>query len=779
MRRFRFPIIALLSATLLGLEFVWTRIFSAEFFYSFAFLVLSLAILGLGLGALALRLLPALGRPRRLATFLALTGVCTLAGPPLVFCLGLDFAELLNRWSMVGRLLLTILLLGAAYFFGGMALALLLRRNHRDMPRLYMADLAGAAAGVLLATLLMNMCGTPAATFLVAVPVLLAALLAARGFVRVVPVVLLIAPFVLTRYADRLLEAPREERAPVVYKHWDATAKIKVYAYAEQVRGLNIDNAANSPVFGFDGNWNRSAEDRFEFGIDVSRLIQRFKSCTFLSLGAGGGGDVLQALQAGATEIHAVEVIPHVNDLMLTGELAGFTGRIYRDPRVHVVTEDARAYVRQHKRKFDVIYSLSSNTFAALASGSFALAENYLFTTEAFRDYWESLTDDGFMMMEHQFYMPRLVPALLDAFQLLGVREPQTHFAVYDLPHMRRQMVLISKRPLTDEIRNTAFGDLTPENFDDIHLLVPASEAEKERLVNRVVQQGWRQAALSSPINVAPCTDDRPFVGQMGCWKNVRWERPAKLAGYDVAGYPLSQLVLLVILLVTIVLVLPLNLLPYLSRRPRLHATPWLFFFAIGVAFMSVEVVLIQKYTLFVGPSVYSVATILLALLLGSALGSRSAARLSTTLAFGGLLVWLLLEAFALRQVTTALVGLPLWARMATTAALVAPLGFFMGMPFPKGALRIGTLVDWAFAVNGAASVVGATAILLFAMRFGFRAALLAAAGCYGVAWLLMARTRGWTPVHPAWLAPPVSDSAGLATPCRPAPAESLTGVEL
>jgi hypothetical protein len=41
-------LVALLSATLIGLELVWTRIFSAEFFYTYAFLTLSLAIMGLG-----------------------------------------------------------------------------------------------------------------------------------------------------------------------------------------------------------------------------------------------------------------------------------------------------------------------------------------------------------------------------------------------------------------------------------------------------------------------------------------------------------------------------------------------------------------------------------------------------------------------------------------------------------------------------------------------------------------------------------------------------------
>ena len=165
--------------------------------------------------------------------------------------------------------------------------------------------------------------------------------------------------------------------------------------------------------------------------------------------------------------------------------MAEFSGHFYRDPRVRVVSEDARAYVGRFENKFDMIYSLSSNTFAALASGSFALAESYLFTTEAFADYWKALSEDGFMMMEHQFYMPRLAASLLDALEGLGVENPREHFAIYDLPQMRRNMILLSRRPLTDEIRNNAFGELTAENYEQIHLLFPAPEDLQDNLINQ------------------------------------------------------------------------------------------------------------------------------------------------------------------------------------------------------------------------------------------------------------------------------------------------------
>jgi len=143
MRRTTLLIVALTSTTLLALEIMWTRLFSAEFFYTYAFLILSLAIMGLGLGALALRLFPGLNREGALGTFLSLTGLLGLAGPPVVFLLNVDFSILFNSWATVLKLVAVAFLLSATYFCGGLALGTLFKRNHAEMPRVYMADLLG------------------------------------------------------------------------------------------------------------------------------------------------------------------------------------------------------------------------------------------------------------------------------------------------------------------------------------------------------------------------------------------------------------------------------------------------------------------------------------------------------------------------------------------------------------------------------------------------------------------------------------------------------------
>lgn len=67
-----------------------------------------------------------------------------------------------------------------------------------------------------------------------------------------------------------------------------------------------------------------------------------------------------------------------------------------------------------------------------------------------------------------------------------------------------------------------------------------------------------------------------------------------------------------------------------------------------------------------------------------------------------------------------------------------------MGMPFPKGALKVGELVDWGFAVNGAASVLGATLVVLVSFTYGFTAALLVGAALYLAAFGMLSVRRAW-----------------------------------
>jgi hypothetical protein len=385
---------------------------------------------------------------------------------------------------------------------------------------------------------------------------------------------------------------------------------------------------------------------------------------------------------------------------------------------------------------------LSSNTFAAFASGSFALAENYIYTTEAFKDYWEALSDSGYMMMEHQFYASRLVSECLDALREMDVDAPASHIAVYNLPTLKRKIILLSKAPLNQDIVMNAFGPPTPEQLKFICPLFPPMESNAGNLYHTIVQTGWRSIADTAVVDISPCTDDRPFIAQMGRMRNFSLAAPAKIPTFEISGYPLSKIVVLAILAVCIVIILPLNLIPFMRKGDKMKALPWLYFFAIGMGYMMIEVVLIQQYSLFIGSTIYSLALVLGVLLIASGIGSRYSLRCPVKLVFLGIVCWLLADIFIFRQMFYLLEGLPLIGRLAVGALLIAPMGFLMGMPFPKAASTIPQFVDWAFAVNGSASVIGSAAIILVASSFGYSVALGIAMATYGLAYMLYSMGR-------------------------------------
>lgn len=732
-------IVFLLSLALISMEIIWSRIFSAEYFYTFAFLILSVSILGLGLGALSLRMSKWLTNINNYGGLLSITAGLMLIGPPLVLHLQLDFSQLLSNNWMILKLITTIFILGSSFFTSGIILSSIFRKTHEDMPRLYMADLIGAALGVVASTLLMNTIGTDKAALMITLPVLLSALISIPRWFKIIPILLLASSFTALPYSSELLTRPKKERAEVIYTHWDATARLKVYKYNEQNWGLNIDDAANSPVIKFDGNWDRPDSLKFQFSIPAGNLTSQFDSCRFLSLGAGAGGDVLQALQDGASEVHAVEVNPYINKMMTEGFLKDFTGNLYNDARVKVVSEDARSYVRRFDNHFDVIYSLSSNTFAALASGSFALAENYLFTTEAFQDYYKALSPKGYLLMEHQFYVPRMVSEVLEALEHEGVEDPASHLAVYHLPTMRRHLILMGKQPLNKETIQNAVYESSKENYPHYRQLYPAADSVKDNLINQIILNGWKQQQAKSSTNLAPCYDNKPFTAQLGMMKNFSLKKVKKrLLPYEFQGFPLSKMIILVVLIIVSILILPLNLLPYFKKGTKLKAAGWFYFFAIGIAFMAVEIVLIQKYTLFIGSSSYTFLTILFVLLASSGVGSLMSPKFKKHVPFFFILIWLLADILLFPYITTSLASLDMLWRIIITCILIAPLGFFMGMPFVKGSAKTGELIDWGFAINGAASVIGSTLVLIPVFNYGFSSGLVLAMVFYLLAYFLL-----------------------------------------
>jgi hypothetical protein len=164
-----------------------------------------------------------------------------------------------------------------------------------------------------------------------------------------------------------------------------------------------------------------------------------------------------------------------------------------------------------------------------------------------------------------------------------------------------------------------------------------------------------------------------------------------------------------------------------------------LYFLAIGIAFLFMEIAFMQKFILFLHHPLYSFATTLSVFLVFAGLGSFLSAKLNGSFtrqvilagAVVGIVLIGLLYIVLLDDLFSWLSAIPVLAKIIITIALIAPLALLMGMPFP---LALSSLADnaqamnpWAWGINGCASVISASLATLLAIHFGFSSVILIA----------------------------------------------------
>ncbi|MCU0494349.1 MAG: hypothetical protein MUD01_22400, partial [Chloroflexaceae bacterium] len=215
--------------------------------------------------------------------------------------------------------------------------------------------------------------------------------------------------------------------------------------------------------------------------------------------------------------------------------------------------------------------------------------------------------------------------------------------------------------------------------------------------------------------------------------------------------FPIGNVILLSMFsmaLTTAVLFIVFPLLRY--RRAGLQtpaAMPVLVYFSLlGAGYIAVQIILIQRFTLFIGYPTQAVTTIIASMLAFSALGSLLGQRFCHTLrhlqlVLAAVAALVLVYIVALPPVFAALLHLPDSARMVISAALVAPLAMVMGVPFPTALRRLGEqaneLVPWAWGMNGIFSVLGSVLVIMLSMTTSFTIALVGGSLCYGAALLV------------------------------------------
>jgi len=770
------------AAGVLVFEIVLTRVFSVVQFYHFAFLTVSLALLGFGASGAALAALPRLGRggPRRWAVLAAMQGLATLAAYALTNRIPFDsFAIAWDRRQIL-YLIAYYLALAVPFFFGGAVIGTLLSGRDQPVPlpshRVYGASLIGSGLGCVVAVAALPVLGGIGVIILASVLGLVAAVsfevsssapssrfvAGATGIAVAVILVGMAGPAILelrlSPYKD-LSAALRYPGAQVVNTSWASSTRIE-HITSEGIRslpGLSFAWSGAPPpqdAITFDGD-DLSAiplvgPDEAEFSSHLlsSIAFSLRPMGDVLVLEPRGGLDVLVALAEGAGSVTAIESHrPAVEASLRAGS------SVYADPRVDVVVGEPRSFVEHTDRRFDVVDIALTSPYRPVTSGAYSLAEDYLLTAEAFDAYLDLLRPGGLVTAMRWLQSPPSESMRLVALAADAVRESggNPRGSVIALRGYANSVVMIKPEGFTSMEIETVARFAAGERFD----IITAPDLGSSNIYNVLPRDQYAELAaflLDEPddlyasydFDIGPPTDDRPFFTHFSKWTQASdvWAGLGRTwQPFGGAGF----LVLLAFLGLSVVgaAVLILGPLVVMARRADRSGDPsgdrlWTvaYFGLLGLAFLMVEIPLVQHYILLVGRPTTALAVVLFSLLLAAGVGSVFSERVPWRPAAMVLAIASVGYPLIVRWLTATVLPLPLGIRVVAGVIVLVPLGFLMGIMFPRGLRRLETnaphLVPWAWGINGTVSVIAAAAAALLALTWGFRLVVTVGAFCYG-----------------------------------------------
>jgi hypothetical protein len=624
----------------------------------------------------------------------------------------------------------------------------------------------GAAAGVLIVPLVIGLLGAETAILATAVlPALAAVLLSTgggqgsrRGW-QVVAVLVLAGNIAIAGWNYKtqswtIRDAPSKAlykmlaehkgTAHIVSDHWNAYSRITAVRGFDNyhVARLFIDSDAETSVLPWDGTMTGLKSDgRSWFRAFPLRLAPDPK---VLVIGPGGGTDVVMSILAGSPQVTGVEM----NPLMVSAVRAfgAEAGSIYDHPKMRLVVDEGRNFIQRTDEKFDAIILGFVDSWASVASGGLSLTENYLYTREALEAYYDHLSDRGTLaIVRWPTDVPRLVANSIDFLRDrgMGIDEIGKHMlaaservpkATQWGPEPVETVFMLTKSPLTAEKTDELL-----KGFEGAHVVWSTYRPSEKPYADFFSgRSDFATYTDAFDQRATPVDDDHPFY----------FATDKKWFGIPAFAVRLVSLPVGAVAVFAVLLLIAGKLLHFRAPGGRTI----LYFGALGIGFIIVEVALVQRLILLLGHPIYTLVVILFTLLLASGIGSRFAGRFAPErihrvlgVVIAAVIVLVLVGAFALPLVVKAAVPLTQVQRIAVAAVLTFPFGFLMGMPFPLGLRRhaqdpLGAPVSSLWGINGVASVVGSIAGMMIAVAAGFTWVFVGGAVCYAVAWAVRPR---------------------------------------
>jgi SAM-dependent methyltransferase len=714
----------------------------------------------------------------------------------------LPFDSYSIAWNKSQVLLFALyyLVLSLPFLFAGLGIGVVLSSSSGRQNRVYAVNLLGSAFGIVIGLFAMQFAGVPGA--LVASGVI--SISAALGLRKVVPrfwrgviwimvasgilgllllsrsnlnrnsrVGLAISPYKGLPYA---LQVPDAEQ---VFGSWNAISRIDVVAKASThvLPGLSYVFAGQLPEqlgMAFDGDALRpltlTGPDSFQAAdfLPESAAFLLHQGANTLVLDAGSGLGILQALAVGATRVVATQDNPLVVEA--SAATAGEFD-IFHHEQVELVPQSPREFLASTDDHFDVILLPLNDAYRPIANGAYSLSENYDLTVEGFENIFTRLSPDGILVLSRWLQTPpseslRVWGTILETFFRTGIEDPGSKLVAY---RGIQTMTILVKPGGWSSVESEVIRDFTEARKYDLVWIDDLKPEEVNRF-NQLEQDQYHetfQDLLTAdskekffdgyPYAVRPITDNGPFFFHF--FKGAQTPQILATFGrvwqpFGGSGYFVLVALLILVSLFSILLILvPLRLTRIKSTESGIKIAQELenkefispgriviYFGSIGVAFLCLEIPLIQRSILSLGHPAYAFALVVLVLLVASSLGSLLSRRYwhRRLWVMGLLSMAAFLTPFLFYWIQGLSLGWPISLRVICLGAGLVPLGVLMGFPFPTGLEWLeranSNLIPWAWAVNGCASVIGAVLAAIASLSVGFSAVLLVGALFYGVA---------------------------------------------
>jgi hypothetical protein len=772
----------LVSVATLLLEINLTRIFSFTIWYHFAFIVIAVALLGFGASGSVLTVYRNTSghSPQTLLTFSALIAALSVVFAGLVVTVvPLDPFQMMTDRVEIVYMALYLISVTVPFFFAGFIIAISFKSYSKQVGALYFSDLIGSALGCFVFVQLIKMIGPPNILGLSAVLYCAAAAcfttrhtVASFSGIAAMAVVLQVSSllFNFTPCASKLGTRYVKNGATIADSRWTAVFRTDLYNFGDKLLlnanpsltiygtpfgGVGKQFSGDFPSFRFithDGDASPimvhsagSPDNMALYRHHILGVSYRLRPHASVFIGGVGGGiDIQAALTNGAKTITGVELDPETV-AMTCDRYAGYVGNLCVRENVTVRAGDARSVIRRSSERFDIINFTSVDTISSTATGAYLLNEGYLYTVEAFNDYFDHLKPGGFVsivsgdmggLLGTARAIPRFASVAVSALERRHIANPQKCIVILgtSLPEgdvISHEVVLVKTVPFTAAELNQISDIAQTEGFVFWHFPGKEIDTAASNIIRLSPKQ--RETYLERfYLDYSAVTDNKPFFMHFYKWRSLTSHLKIDQRYVEATG----NVVLLVSLAFSVIASLLFILLPIWidTRRqtavPRIRFADISYFSAIGLGFMFLEVSMIQQLSLFLGYPTYSLTVTLFSMLTFAGLGSLLSRKIPVDTARYLWMIFAVLTGTTLiyfcfgENLLRDLLYLSLPYRIAIVILALCPIGLTLGAFLPMAIRDLGErspeAIPLAWAANGSCSVIGTVLSVILATIIGF-----------------------------------------------------------